>query len=72
MKSTLNAKPELKFSSSVWKERLCPRTKIVDPDGWDRSDLEKSWEEPITKDEFLMRLFVSTLYIADDLLCEKQ
>jgi hypothetical protein len=34
---------------------------IMDPDGWDRSNFEVSWNEKITKEEFSQRLLVSTL-----------
>lgn len=33
---------------------------ILDPDGWDRSNFEVSWAEPISESEFRTRLAVST------------
>lgn len=33
---------------------------IADPDGWDRTDFQRSWNEHITQDEFLRRLRGST------------
>lgn len=34
--------------------------KVLDPDGWDRSDFERSWAEQITREEFEARLTEST------------
>jgi len=34
--------------------------KILDPDGWDRSNFEESWNELITQEEFDNRLLIST------------
>lgn len=48
--------------SSDWM-KLCPDVVIVDFDGWDRSNpanFEKSWGEPITREEFNRRLARST------------
>lgn len=40
--------------------------RVLDPDGWDRSNLAQSWAEPITRLEFDNRLSVSTAqYPAD-------
>lgn len=33
---------------------------VVHPDGWDRENLQTSWDELITEAEFLRRLSVST------------
>lgn len=33
---------------------------VMDPDGWNRQDYEKSWAEPITRGEFLKRAGIST------------
>ena len=33
---------------------------ILDPDGWDRTDFEASWNEPITRHEFTVRLGLCT------------
>ncbi len=35
--------------------------KIIDPDGWDRSNLAESWAEPITDAEFERRAMQSTI-----------
>ena len=39
---------------------------IMDPDGWDRSNLEESMNEIITRNEFLSRVFKSTSMINGD------
>jgi hypothetical protein len=36
---------------------------VLDPDGWDRSDFQRSWNEQITLTEFKRRLMVSTAYV---------
>lgn len=33
---------------------------VMDPDGWDRKDFERSWGEEITEEEFFARLLQST------------
>lgn len=33
---------------------------VLDPDGWDRKNLDASWAEPITQEEFNFRLSIST------------
>jgi len=38
------------------------RVDIIDPDGWDRCDLESSFNEKITEEEFVNRLGMSTIY----------
>ena len=35
---------------------------IADPDGWDRKDFQRSWNEPITRAEFARRVRRSTVY----------
>lgn len=35
-------------------------TIMIDPDGWDRTGLENSWAELITRDEMVKRMWVST------------
>lgn len=56
-------KKELK-TSQEWKSILCPHTRILDPDGWDRLNYEYSFfKELITKEEFMNRLTVSTTEI---------
>jgi hypothetical protein len=43
-------------------ENWCLRTgiRVVDPDGWDRKNYLISWQEPITRSEFLKRAGAST------------
>ena len=33
---------------------------VLDPDGWDRTNFQESWNEPITRDEFMRRVSKST------------
>lgn len=48
-------------TSKEWKELLCPKVIIMDPDGWDRSDYDYSFnQEKISKEEFNRRLCTST------------
>ncbi len=50
----------LKTSEEWSKEE--PSVKILDPDGWDRSNFQFSWhEEKISKEEFLRRRMLSTI-----------
>ena len=35
---------------------------VIDPDGWDRKDFQRSWNEPITEAEFKRRVAVSTVH----------
>jgi hypothetical protein len=44
---------------------------ILDPDGWDRKNLDASWAEPITQNEFDYRLSISTASYPKDLQTEK-
>lgn len=41
-----------------WQKML--GVKVLDPDGWDRRNLEESWSEPISEDEFRIRASMST------------
>ena len=51
--------------SHEWQKRLLDERgwEILDPDGWDRTSegWDRSWNEPITYDEFLERAMRSTL-----------
>lgn len=51
-------------SSQAWQDEIKDFCIILDPDGWDRSPegWEKSWNELITKKEFLRRAFSSTAH----------
>ena len=46
-------------SSSEW-ERVC-NVKVMDPDGWDRTNFTESWAEMITLADFMRRTSVSTV-----------
>lgn len=51
-------------SSPEWLDILgMSVSTILDPDGWDRKNFEKSWNEKITKEEFLKRYQKSTVYL---------
>ena len=53
-------------TSKEWKQLKCPDTVILDFDGWNRKNLEFSFnEEPISEREFEKRLFQSTTLIND-------
>lgn len=50
-------------TSKDWKNELYPTVTILDPDGWDRTNLEWSYnEELVTQDEFKKRFMRSTIY----------
>lgn len=54
-------------SSKEWMALTKPGTLVIDPDGWDRKVFEYSWEkEPITKEEFEMRFYQSTVQFPMD------
>ncbi len=50
---------EVLKSSEEWSKEV--EFTILDPAGWDRAFFEKSWNEKITKAEFLHRAFQSTI-----------
>ncbi|AKO61059.1 hypothetical protein AXI76_gp158 [Pseudoalteromonas phage H101] len=57
-------KRPLLMTSADWKETLCPELVILDPDGWDRSNYEYSFnEELISEKEFIGRLIGSTVMV---------
>jgi hypothetical protein len=47
-------------SSQIW-QLLC-KVIVLEPDGWDRSNFEASWNELITRKEFVERMMKSTCY----------
>lgn len=52
---------ELKLTPDEWLARSeFWGVVVVDPDGWDRTNFEKSWLEPLTHSEFKRRLEKST------------
>lgn len=44
-----------------WLAERYPGMQIIDPDGWDRANLEEDWARELTLEEFLDRFFVSTV-----------
>lgn len=47
-------------TSDVWQKEF-PHIKILDPDGWDRTNYQFSWfEERISYDEYMKRMMTST------------
>lgn len=51
----------VKRTSDEWVAELFSKeSRILDPDGWDRKRLEQSWNEPITRMEFVRRCSLST------------
>lgn len=52
-------------SSEVWA--ALTGIVVYDPDGWDRSNFEASWAEPITLEEFRSRTYMSTILLSDSL-----
>lgn len=55
------AKLGVRRGAADWLQTtLYKGVEVLDPDGWDRSDLERSWEEPITRAEFERRLMQSS------------
>lgn len=50
-------------TSQEWQE-IFYTIKVVDPDGWDRKNLQYSWnEEKITREEYSNRIEKSTVMI---------
>lgn len=56
---------EVLHTSGEWV--LLTGVQVADPDGWDRSDFQRSWNERITRDEFLRRAMGSTIWNMGDL-----
>lgn len=50
----------MKKTSQDWMEEFGDT--ILDPDGWDRSNFEQSWNELITQEEYISRRTRSTCY----------
>ena len=56
-----SVKEPLLKTSSDWQDILCPKVIILDPDGWDRSNYDYSFnEELISEEEFYTRFSKST------------
>lgn len=50
-----------KKTSAQWQAEN-PNPRIMDPDGWDRTNFQYSWfEEQITFDQYRERMFWSTI-----------
>ena len=61
MRSNMDDKPEEFRTSDEWVQHT--GIGIMDPDGWDRTDFENSWNELISEEEFLRRCYRSTIYM---------
>ena len=58
-----NTSETVLLTSKEWQEKYT-ETKVLDPDGWDRSNFQYSWyEEKITHGEYLHRLMSSTIQV---------
>ena len=53
------ATDDRKLSSAEWEKEL--GIQVMDPDGWDRTNLEEDWNRPISIQEFRERAMVSTI-----------
>lgn len=51
---------DIKLSGEEWVKELNDGITILDPDGWDRSNWEVSWNEKINLHEFYRRRDMST------------
>ena len=47
-------------TSQEWQDIIKDFIVVLDPDGWDRKNFDKSWQEKISYDEFMSRLSIST------------
>ncbi len=83
MSKTDKQREEKKRPSWYWHiiYAVKKRAMILDPDGWDRKNYDKSWGEPITYDEFKERAMLSThdyatqdrfIYILDQALAQNE
>lgn len=52
---------QYKISLGMWNSVENPNLRVLDPDGWDRKNLEKSFSEKITMQEFGNRVCMSTI-----------
>ena len=63
-----HVKQPLRMTSADWQEILCYEEVILDPDGWDRSNYDYSFnKELISEKEFMVRLGNSTTMEIGDL-----
>ena len=57
---------EMELKTSEEWQKLC-KIEVLDPDGWDRANLQFSWyEEKISRNEFERRLAPSTVQFNPD------
>jgi hypothetical protein len=53
-------------TSKVWQKKFEDKIVVLDPDGWDRQNFEKSWnKDKISEFEFKERCRKSTLKFLD-------
>lgn len=50
-----------KKSSRDWMDEM--KIVVMDPDGWNRQDFDNSWNEMITREEFMNRVMKSTVML---------
>lgn len=43
------------------KDAVFCEVEILDPDGWDRSNFEEDWQKSLTLEEFVQKLYASTI-----------
>ena len=70
MRSNMDDKPEEFRTSDEWVKHT--GIEILDPDGWDRTDFENSWNELISEEEFLLRCYRSTINAQAFMLYDKR
>lgn len=56
----MDKEKEILKSSKEWELIYAEEVSIIDADGWDRNDFDKSWNELITENEFNKRICSST------------
>lgn len=54
----LAGRDAVKRTPAVWQDLLGLR--VLDPDGWDRSDFDADWARPLTRPEFEAKAMQST------------
>lgn len=55
----MSTSPPVKRLPAEWEKIL--NITIMDPDGWDRTNFEESWNTPLTQEEFKDKADVSTV-----------
>jgi hypothetical protein len=65
-KTKIKTKKELLKTSEQWQKKFKKKILVLDPDGWDRQNFERSWKkEKIALAEFKRRCEKSTLKFLD-------